>query len=136
MTKARQRFKLVHLEARQRAIEAVANAPDGFIVEVKEPTRNLDQNAAQWPILDAFSEQLVWPVNGVMCKMTPEEWKDVLTAAFQNETARLAMGLSGGVVMLGMRTSKMPTKVFSEWLDFLHHVAADRDVDVTQKAKG
>ena len=133
MTKTRQRFKLVHLEARQRAIEAVTNAPDGFIVEVKEPTRSLDQNAAQWPILDAFSEQLVWPVNGIMCKMTPEEWKDVLTAAFQNETAPLAMGLTGGVVMLGMRTSKMSSKVFSEWLDFLNHVAADRDVNIEVK---
>jgi len=130
MTKTRQRFKLVHIEARQRAIDAVANAPDGFIVEVKEPTRSLDQNAVQWPLLNAFAEQLVWPVNGVMTKMTAEEWKDVLSAAFQNETSRLAMGLTGGVVMLGMRTSKMSTKTFSEWLDFLHHVAADRDVDV------
>lgn len=128
MTK--QQFKLVHIEARRRAIDAVTNAPDGYIVEVKEPTRNLDQNAAQWPILEAFSQQLLWPVNGQMVHMTAEEWKDVLSAAFFNETARLAMGISGGVIMLGMRTSKMTKKQFSEWLEFLHHVAQDRGVDV------
>jgi hypothetical protein len=93
-------------------------------------TRSLEQNAAQWPILDAFSRQLQWPVNGKMVHMTPEEWKDTLSAAFQNETVRLAMGLNGGVVMLGMRTSKMSKARFSEWLEFLHAVAAERGVTV------
>ena len=52
----------------------------------------------------------------------------MLTAAFQNQTARLAMGLDGGVVMLGLRTSEMLKDKFSEWLDFLNAVAADRGV--------
>ena len=121
-------FNLVHAEARRRAIEAVKTAPDGFVVKISEPTRNLDQNAAQWPILQAFAEQLEWPVNGKMCKLTPEEWKDILTAAYKKETARLAMGLDGGVVMLGMCTSKMGKKQFSEYLDFLNATAALRGV--------
>lgn len=124
-------FRLADKFVRQRAIEAVQEAPADYVVEIKERNRSLDQNAAQWPILEAFSRQLVWPVNGQMTTMSPEEWKDVLTAAFRNETSRLAMGLNGGVVMLGMRTREMSKKQFSEWLDFLHHVAADREVDVT-----
>lgn len=71
-------YRLVHSEARRRAQEDVKTAPDGFVVTVAEPTRNNDQNAAQWPILQAFAEQLQWPVNGRMESMTPEEWKDVL----------------------------------------------------------
>jgi len=63
-------------------------------------------------------------------KMTAEEWKDVITAAFQNETARLAMGLDGGVVMLGLRTSQMGKKRFSEWMEFLKATAALRGVVV------
>lgn len=126
-------FILAHAEARRRALECVSTAPDGHIVEVKEQTRTLDQNAVQWPYLQAFSEQLLWPVNGQMVRMEPEEWKDVLTAAFQNETARLAMGLSGGVVMLGLRTSKMGKKRFSEWIDFLKATAADRGVNVYEE---
>lgn len=119
-------------EIRLRAMEAVRDAPDGYAVTIGEPTRNLEQNSAQWPILEAFSKQLQWPVNGNMVYMTAEEWKDVLTAAMKNETARLAMGLDSGVVMLGMRTSKMTKREFSEWLEFLHAVAAQRGVDITQ----
>jgi hypothetical protein len=123
-------FFLNHAQARARAAQAVAEAPDGYRVTVQPPTRTTDQNAAQWPYLDAFSKQLQWPVNGRMVTMEPEEWKDVLTAAFQNETARLAMGLDGGVVMLGLRTSKMGKKRFSEWLEFLKATAALRGVSV------
>ena len=115
---------------RERALEAVRTAPDGFAVTVAERTRSLDQNAAQWPILQAFSDQLVWPVNGKMETLTPEEWKDLLTAAFKRETVRVAMGLDGGMVMLGARTSKFGKKEFSDWLEFLHATAADRGVDL------
>jgi hypothetical protein len=123
-------FILAHDIARQRAVDAVRDAPADAVVTVGDASRTLEQNAAQWPYLEAFSEQLDWPVNGRMVKMTPEEWKDVLTAAFQQEAARLAMGLDGGVVMLGLRTSKMGKAKFSEWLEFLKATAALRDVTV------
>ena len=123
-------FRLVHPEARRRAMACVADAPDGYVVTVQEPTRSTDQNAAQWPILEAFAEQLQWPVNGAMVNLSAEEWKDVLTAAFQGETVRLAMGLNGGVVMLGLRTSQMGKRRFSEWLDFINATAALRGVVV------
>lgn len=127
---SKQVFRLAHDQARRRAADAVAEAPDGHIVTIGPPGRTLDQNAAQWPLLDAFSRQLLWPVNGSMVAMSAEEWKDVLSAAFRGETVRLAMGLNGGVVMLGMRTSKMGKKQFSEWLEFLHSVAADRGIQL------
>lgn len=104
-----------------------------LVLTASDETRSLEQNAAQWPILEAFSEQLRWPVNGEMVKMTPEEFKDVLTAAFQGETVRLAMGLNGGVVMLGLRTSKMGKRRFSEWLDFLNATAALRGVELERE---
>lgn len=126
-------FILSHATARANALQAVKDAPDGYAVTIGEPARNLDQNAAMWPILEAFSQQLEWPVNGRMVTMTPDEWKDVLTAAFRQERARLAMGLDGGVVMLGMRTSKMGKREFSEWLEFLHATAAERGVVVYEE---
>ena len=132
----KQTFTLAHAVARQRAGKAVETAPDGYIVTIAEPTRTLEQNAAQWPILEAFSQQLQWPVNGAMTTMTADEWKDVLTGAFQQEVVRLAMGMNGGVVMLGMRTSKMPKSKFSEFLEFLHATAALRGVVVYQESAG
>ena len=111
-------------------VKSMTMAGHKLQVIAKPLTRTIDQNAAQWPYLDAFSKQLKWPVNGGMVDMTPEEWKDVLTAAFNRDTVRVAMGLDGGVVMLGMRTSEMTKPVFSEWLEFLKATAAIKGVKV------
>lgn len=99
-----------------------------LVLSVKFENRTEAQNRLMWPQLQAFSNQLLWPVDGRMVKMEPEEWKDVLSAGFKNETVRLAMGLNGGVVMLGKRTSKFTKKQFSEWIEFLYATAADRGV--------
>ena len=122
-------FRLVHPTARSLAMRAVGSAPDGFVVRVSEPTRNLDQNAAMWPILQAFADQLEWPVNGKMTKLSPDDWKDILTAAFGREQ-RIAQGLEGGFVFLGMRTREMSRERFSEWLDFLKATAVERGVEI------
>lgn len=120
----------MHKEARQRALQAVQEAPDGLVITISEPTRSLEQNAALWPILQAFSDQLEWPVNGSMTKLAPGEWKDVLSSAFKRETVRVAMGLDGGMVMLGSRTSKFSVREMSDFLEFLHATAAARGVDL------
>lgn len=127
-------YRLVHTLARRNAAHDCQTAPDGWIVSVSEPNRTLEQNAAQWPILEAFAEQLQWPVNGRMEWLTAEEWKDILTAAFRVEEVRLAQGLNGGMVMLGQRTRKFKVKEFSDWLEFLHATAADRGVTVYEEA--
>lgn len=124
-------FVLSHDLARQNALRCVQDAPSGYGVTVAELTRSVEQNAAQWPILDAFSKQLQWPVNGRMEWLTDTEWKDILTAAFERESVRLAMAFDGpGVVMLGQRTSKFGKRKFSDWLEFLHAAAAARGVVV------
>lgn len=123
---------LVSPEVRQRAIQAVRDAPGGFVVTISEPSRSLDQNSLLWPLLECFSQQLMWPVNGEMCKLEPEEWKDILSAAFKQETVRLAMGLNGGMVMLGLRTSRMPKREFSEFIEFILATAAQRGVNTAQ----
>lgn len=120
-------------QSRPRAVQAIEEAKEGDVVTLGEPTRNLEQNAAQWPILQAFADQIQWPINGRMEWLTPDEWKDVLTAAFKRETVRVAMGLDGGMVMLGARTSKFAKKEFGEWLEFLHATAADREVDLNYR---
>jgi len=122
-----------HLMSFIDQIEVNENNP--VVVKFGELTRTLDQNAAQWPVLEAISKQLQWPVNGQLCWLEPEEWKDILTAAFKGEQIRLAQGVNGGVVMLGLRTSKMGKKEFSEWLEFLHWFCADRGVDLSVARK-
>ena len=100
---------------------------------IQEPTRTLDQNAAQWPLLDAFSKQKQLCINGQISWATPEDWKDVLTAAHKAEM-RVAV-FDNRMILLGQRTSKMGKKTFSEWLEFLHAMAAQMGVDVYDEAQ-
>ena len=120
---------------RAHMIQQLQKQPLGFKVSVGEIGRTLDQNSAQWPILQAIAKQVKWPVNGELVTLTPDEFKDILTAAFYNETVRLAQGWNGGVVMLGKRTSKFGKKQFSEWLEFLHAAAAQKGVVVYEDSR-
>jgi len=101
-------------------------------VVVDELTRNNEQNALMWSLLECFSKQLQWVVNGQLIYLDSEEWKDILSAAFKNETQRIAMGLDGGMVMLGMRTSKMTKPQFSEFIEFIYSVGAERNVKLSE----
>lgn len=121
-------FRLAHQEARTRAAMAISTAPEGWIVTVSEPTRTLEQNAAQWPILQAFADQKQLCINGKMEWVTDEDWKDALTGAFSGEMRMAA--LDGKVIMLPQRTSRMVKSAFSNWLEFLHAMAAQMDVDL------
>lgn len=124
-------FVLAHDVARQRAIYAVKTAPDGYSVRVAEPSRSAEQNAALWPLLEAFSRQRQWTVNGALVSLTPDEWKDLLSASFSQDSMRVAPLVGGpGMVVLGLRTSQMGKKRFSEFLDFIHAIAVDLGVDV------
>ena len=127
-------WKLTGEAARKAVCREILSAPEGHVATLAEPNRNLDQNAAQWPILEAFANQLEWPINGVMTKITADDWKDILTCAFRNEQPRVAMGLSGGMVLLGQRTSKFSKRDFSDWLEFLWATATQRGVTVYQEA--
>lgn len=123
-------FGLVSDESRLRAHTAINQTPNDHFVKIMPPSRTLEQNAAQWPILQALADQSTWMVNGAQVKMSPEDWKDLLTAAFENEVARVALGWNGGFVMLGARTSEYNKMKFAEWLDFLNMVAATRGVNL------
>ena len=109
-------------------LKEVLQAGNRYVLTIKPETRSESQNRLMWPLLTEFSKQLQWPVNGYMVTMTPEEWKEVLTAAFSQEEIRLATGFDGNPVMLGKRTSKFSKKQFIEWIEFLNATAADRGV--------
>ncbi len=130
MTK--QTFILAHDVARQRAVQAVKEAPEGYAVSVSEPTRSLDQNAAQWPYLAGFAAQKQLCINGSMQWVTDDDWKDVLTGCWNQETRMAAF--DGKVMMLPQRTSKMGKKVFSDWMEFLVAMAAQSGVEPIYKS--
>ena len=119
----KQTFRLAHTKARQIALEAVKNAPDGFVVTVSEPTRNLEQNALLWALLTELSDKLPW--HGI--KLSPEEYKDLLSAGLVK--SRVVPNIDGnGFVILGQRTSKMTKKEFSDLIDLILAFGVDHGI--------
>ena len=123
-------YFLVHDTARRLAAAQCQLAPDGYVCRIEPASRTLDQNAYQWPYLEGFSKQLQWPVNGELVNLSSDEWKDVLTCAFEEEVKpRLAMGFEGaGMVMLGRRTSQYGKRKFALWMEWLMAAAALKGV--------
>jgi hypothetical protein len=105
----------------------IDRAPDGFRVEIAEPKRTDAQNRLLWPLLTTLSTQLKW--HGLT--LSPEDWKDVLTAGLKRE-ARMVPNIEGnGFVALGMRTSTMTKAEFGELLELTYAFGAQNGVDFT-----
>lgn len=123
----KQVFHLVSPLVRRNAAHAIANAPEGYRCELRPKTRTLAQNDMLWSILTDISRQVDFVVNGAMVKVSPEEVKDILTAALKRET-RMAMGIDGGMVILGQRTSKMTVRQMTELIELAHAFGAEKGV--------
>ncbi len=125
-------YILVHEQARRNAAQNCMQAPEGYSVTFAEPTRTLEQNAAQWPYLTGFAEQKQLCINGAMQYVTEDDWKDVLTGCWNGEIRMAAF--DGKVIMLPQRTSTMGKRVFSEWMEFLIAMAAQSGVEPVYKS--
>lgn len=123
----KQVFILSHPLARRNAARACAESPDGYRCEIRPKTRTLAQNDLLWSVLTDISKQVEFVVNGELVKVSPEEVKDILTAGLKRET-RMAMGIDGGMVILGQRTSKMTVRQLSELVELAHAFGDDKGV--------
>ena len=119
----KRRFILAHAEARQRAIECVRAAPEGYQVVVSPPPRNNDQNAALWAKLSDISKQVQW--HGIW--LSTDDWKHIFTAALKK--TRVVPNLDGsGFVILGQQTSRMSKREFSDLLELITAFGAEKGV--------
>lgn len=93
-----------------------------YVIEVKPLTRTIQQNDLMWALLTEISNQVVWHGQ----KLTPENWKDVLTAALKRQA--VVPGIDGGFVVLGQRTSKMSVKELNEVIELAYAFGAQNGV--------
>lgn len=119
-------MKLVVLNGpfdRRRAIEIIQHAPAGTRVQFMEEKRTLDQNARMWACLSEIAEQVEWYGR----RLEPEDWKDVFTAALRK--SQVVPGIDRGTfVALGLHTSKLSKREFSDLLELINAFAAEHDV--------
>lgn len=121
-----------------KAFEAAKALAVGYPVEVivrpVKSRRGLLSNAKMWAMLSDVSKQVDWPVNGKIQKLDAEDWKALITAAAKQET-RVAAGLNGGAVMLGVSTRKMTVLEMSDVIEQLYAFGAERGVVWSDRSK-
>ena len=107
---------------RRTMIDYLMAAPEGWIVEIHEPTRSLQQNAALWAALGDISRQVEWYGK----KLSPHDWKHIFSSSLKKQN--VVPGLDGGFVVLGISTSKMTIKEMSDLLELAHAFGAEHGV--------
>ena len=116
------RFWLNHQTARNRALEAVKQAPEGYRITVDPPGRTTDQNARLHAMLQDIAEQKEW--NGE--RLTVEEWKRLFSAAVFKE--KMLPGLNGGIVIVPKFTHRMSKAELSELMEFVTAWAVENEI--------
>ncbi|MFC4727131.1 recombination protein NinB [Coralloluteibacterium thermophilus] len=129
---------LRHLGDRLRAGQVTS-------VVVGDPARSLAQNARMWAVLHDIARQVgyrkprwrgdrlveeggyvAFEIEPRAIALTPEEWKDVLSAALWRP--RRLPGLEGGVVAVGLRTSSLTKRQMSDLIELAHAFGAEHGV--------
>jgi len=128
-------FTLAHRVARERAMEAVREAQEGMVVEIRAPSRSGDQNAKFHAMFTDISRQCEFMGH----KWKPDDWKRLLVDLFAktmrnlgtplHHDGRVIPSLDGtGVVQLGIQTKQFWKKEASDFIEFLYAYGAENGV--------
>lgn len=110
-------WRLVHQEARRRAVQAVLDAPEGHVVTIKPPTRNLEQNAKLHALLGDLAAQV--PYGGKMRSI--DTWKAIMVSAHAiatNEPTDIVCGIEGEFLNLRESTARMSVARMSSLIEY------------------
>lgn len=111
-------FVLTHTEARLRAVDAVREAPEGYVVQIGEQTRNLEQNAKFHAICHDLAKSQIQHAGK---RRTASEWKVLLVsghAVATKQGADMVPGLEGEYVNLRESTAAMSRSRIGSLIDY------------------
>lgn len=91
--------------------------------------RTVDQNRLMWAMLTDLSNQVDWHVDGAKQKLSPDDWKHIMTAGLKKHL-RIAAGIDGGFVILGQYTSKMTKTEMAELIELMLAFGANQEPPV------
>ena len=93
-----------------------------FTLEIRPEKRSDAQNRRLWAMLSDISAQVDWYGR----KLTPEDWKNMFTAALKQYDT--VPGIEGGTVVLGQSTSKMTKKEMGDLQTLMEAFGAKQGV--------
>lgn len=115
------------------------------VVTITEPKRTDEANARMWCLLTDLANQVGWrrarwrgdrmvePGAYVLLadepgalRITKEQWKDITTAA--TKSPRMFAGIDGGLVAVGLSTSRMSGRQIHELCDLIEAFGSDKGV--------
>jgi hypothetical protein len=117
--------KIEQILSHARGLIERAIVAGDVVVRLCRPNRNTAQNALLWALLTEVSQQ----VEHCGMKLSHEDWKALMSAAFENEVRMVPNLNNNGFVMLGARTSQYSKKKFSEFIEFIYAAGSDRGVE-------
>ena len=110
---------------RDKVVGWVKKAPPYTSIAFRKPDkRTKEQNDYLWPWLRKIAATVQWA--GAL--RSAEDWKDLFTAALRSYD--IVPGLEGGIVQLGMHTSKMTREEMSALLEYIICFAAERGIEL------
>lgn len=140
-----------YAETRRRFLDTLGDElrAGARTVVIQEPKRTDEQNRLMWAVLHDLADQVGWHKarwrgnqlleegryvlladDNAAQPVTAEIFKDVLTAALARP--RLFGGIDGGVVAVGLSTSRMSKRQMSELIDLAFAFGADKGVAFTE----
>ena len=121
-------FRLVHSQARRLAAECIAQAPDGYVVTVQEPTRSSGENRLLHALIGELAEKIEWAGK----KRSAEIWKRLLVAAWcrvHGQSVEILPALDGhGVDIVPARTSKLTKSECADLIEYIYAWGAEHGV--------
>lgn len=132
---SKQVFFLSHNVARQNAIKAIQDAPDGYLCEIKPPTKKRIQESKYHAMIGDIAKQ----VDLLGCKRSAEDAKRLLIDAFARvmreagtplrQEGKILPSLDGsGFVQLGIQSRKFSVKEASEFIEHLYAYGSEHGV--------
>jgi len=126
----KQFFILANDVARNNAIQALKNAPEGYVVEVKPKSRSLEQNALLHALIQKISSKVEWA--GKLRAV--DTWKRLLTAGWlraRGESIEILPALDfQGVDIVFRHTSHLTVNEMTEFIEYIMAWAIDQGIDI------
>lgn len=112
-------FVLAHAQARQNALQFVAQAPAGYCVTVSEPTRSLEQNAK----LHALFSELARKAKLCGRSYTANQWKTLMISGHAIATGlgvEMVPGVEGEFVNIRESSASMTVARMTSLIEYIH----------------
>lgn len=129
------KFILVHNQARQRASQAIMNAPDGYHVMITEPKKKRGQEQKYHAMINEISDQSRF----LDRKWSSEDMKRILVDQFSEEMringdplkceGHIIPSIDGQrIVQLGMQTRYFSVKEAQAFIEYLIYFASEQGI--------